>query len=113
MSYNFIHNTKASEIYIDVTFDFGDIKKNWYIPIKNRRDGTNLEDASVKEIKNYLESVKNYCDLKMEKLERCKKTLENSNSTVTKPIFDMLIEDFSWISVESFKNPNYEEEYKT
>ena len=46
MSYNFIHNTKASEIYIDVTFDFGDIKKNWYIPIKNRRDGTNLEDAS-------------------------------------------------------------------
>ena len=110
MDYNFIHNTKASEIYIDVTFDFGDIKKNWYIPIKNRRDGTNLEDASEKEIKNYLENVKKYCDPKNWK--NWKDTQKEfwkkkPKSKVTKPIFDMLIEDFSWMPVESFNNPNY------
>ena len=55
-----IHNTtKASEIYVDVLFKYGNIKKNWFVPIKNRRDGTNLEDASDDEIKKYINKVKN------------------------------------------------------
>jgi len=104
-----IHNTKASEIYVDVLFKYGKIKKNWFVPIKNRRDGTNLEDASNDEIKKYINKVKNACH--PNKWDKWRSNQDdfwkNINAKVTKPIFDLLIKDFDWVCADDFKNPNY------
>lgn len=104
-----IHNTKASEIYVDVTFKYESIEKNWYIPIKNRRDGTDYEDASDDEIKKYIEKVKVVCHPNNWDQWKSDQThfWKNINSPVTKPIFDLLVEDFDWVCADDFENPNY------
>ena len=46
MKKNWIYNNKASEIYYSVNFKYSsDLERDWYIPIKNRRDGTDFEDS--------------------------------------------------------------------
>ena len=110
MKKNWIYNNKASEIYYSVNFKYSsDLERDWYIPIKNRRDGTDFEDSEDSVIKNYIEKVKKIC--KPENWETWRKEQDefwkDKNSEVTKPIFDLLSADFSWVPVNVFNNPNY------
>ena len=106
-----IHNTKASEIYVEQTFEYGNIKKNWYIPIKQPKGtGIDLEDSSNSKIKKYLKDVKVECDPK--NWGDWRSTQEEywdkyENAGITKGIFDLLMEDFSWVPVKKFNSRNY------
>ena len=110
MKKNWIYNNKASEIYYPVTFKYGlEIERDWYIPIKNRRDGTDFENSEDSEIEDYINKVKKICH--PDNWVVWRKTQDefwkDKKSEVTKSIFDLLIENFSWVPAIVFDNPNY------
>ncbi|MBO1048459.1 MAG: restriction endonuclease [Dolichospermum sp. DEX182a] len=104
-------HTKASESYLDVTFNYeNDAKWEGSIPIEYRRTGTELSDIS--EIKEYLLQAYDHCQpnnrkewlVEQEKFWRANK----AKADVTKSLFDALT-NFQWtcISCKFPNNPNW------
>lgn len=90
-------HSKAAEEHLHVRFIYpGKEAWNLAFPIKCRRAGLELDDDA--EITQYVEEM--YEHLTHDKIENwrlsAQKFWENSKSSVTKPIFDKLAENFSW-----------------
>ncbi len=105
-------NTKASEEYIDVQFDYQGKPVEWAIPIEYRRTGTHFSDSNDLEIQDYVVEVYKKCEpgyWTAWRAEQDKFWLGKPNAKTTKPFFDVLATDFSWKSLKSDlpDNPNW------
>jgi hypothetical protein len=103
------HHAKASEVYIDVKFRYGDKLCEWSIPIEYRRTGVHLADAEPEAQSNYVEEIYQICSPKnweVFRREQAKFWAERPNASVTKAFFDVLVSDFTWKSVELDLPPN-------
>ena len=105
------HHTKASETYINVTFSYPNITLDWDIPIQYRRTGTDLRDKSSNEIAEYIEKIYMICNpLNWDAWKKEQIIFWSSkNAATTKPFFDVLVNNFKWISQLSDlpQNPNW------
>lgn len=94
---------KASEVYRNVSFEYGGITYDWDIPIVYRRTGLDLSDKTESEIEKYILEVLETCN--PENWPKFKAEQEEywatKSAAVTKPFFDVLVKDFKWKSVAS------------
>lgn len=104
------HHSKASERYLDVTFNY-DRENTWEgaIPIEYRRTGTDLSDRS--EIDEYLLQAYDHCNPQSWRgwiAEQEKFWSGKPNASVTKDFFNALT-TFTWSCIECKlpKNPNW------
>lgn len=106
------YHQKASEVYQNVKFTYGNTVLDWDIPIEYRRTGTDFTDKTNTEIAQYLNDVyekcapKNWQNWKNEQADFWK---SKGRAKTTKEFFDVLISSFKWHSVDSDfpKNPNW------
>ncbi len=105
----FRKHSKASETYVDVSFDLGET--DWWvgsIPIEYRRTGTFASDEF--EIAKLIK--KTYESFEKDRLDKWIKEQnsfwDKSNKAVTRPFFDAML-DFNWkcIHCQMPKNPNW------
>ena len=107
--HRFRKHTKASELYVDVTFDQLDTKFSWKgsIPFFYRRTGLFIEKEE--ELAKYLENIHPLFteDLVHQWTESERRYWETnlSGKTVTKPFFDKLL-NLRWNSVKYDLPPN-------
>lgn len=104
-------HSKASEVYISVTFRYRAKTVQWDIPIEYRRTGTHLAESDEVDLASYLEDVYQKCDPSRWAVFRAEQEefWSNRRSGVTKSFFDVLVADFSWKSISSDfpANPNF------
>lgn len=96
-------HSKASEEYVDVVFQYGNVKYNWAIPIEYRRTGVELGDSTDQEILEYLENTYTNCDpakWAQFAFENAQFWKSKPTATVTKSFFDALSRDYQWKSVK-------------
>ena len=105
-----IVNTKASEVYVDVIFTYGDYSWAGYDPIEYRRTGISIDFEDKEKLYPYLNSV--YVQMKPNKMDAWKKNQEEfwktkPGATTTKEFFDTLAEG-GWKcgACEMPRNPN-------
>jgi len=106
------YHQKASEVYQNVEFRYGDTVLNWDIPIEYRRTGTDFSDKTDKEIAEYINDVYEKCapiNWEKWKNEQANFWKSKPRAETTKEFFDVLISNFKWHSVETDfpKNPNW------
>jgi hypothetical protein len=102
---------KASEVYLDVVFDYGSQVCEWSIPIEYRRTGVHLSDSSKDELEEYILKVYHQChpDNWNTFLDAQKAFWsERPNADITKEFYDVLEGNFKWRSARSElpANPN-------
>lgn len=105
-----IVNSKASETYVSVTFRYGDIVWEGYVPIEYRRTGTAIDFDDKETLYSHLNFV--YDAMKPEKLSSWKEKQEEfwvtkPRADTTKAFFDKLAEG-GWKcgACEMPRNPN-------
>ena len=106
-------NTKASEVYVDVIFRYGDgIEINTSVPIQYRRTGIDIDICDNDGISSYLSEV--HDEIHPKNWEQWKQEQERfweskQNSTVTKRFFDKLSETFQYtcVTCQLPSNPNF------
>jgi hypothetical protein len=104
-------HAKASEVFVDVVFDYGAITCEWSIPIEYRRTGVHFGDSSEEEIKDYIVQVYEKCHPdNWSAFFDSQKSFwsERPNADVTKEFYDVLEEKFEWRSARDDlpANPN-------
>lgn len=93
------HNTKASESYVQVVFNYPDIPTKWegWVPVEYRRTGVSIPESDTEALENHLNSV--YDQMHPSKFDAWKadqdKYWASSRSTETKEIFYTLA-DGKW-----------------
>lgn len=103
-------HSKASERYVDVTFDYDSgTVWNGSIPIEYRRTGTNLTEDE--EVNSYIEQIYDYCN--PSRYEQWMQEQQNfwadkTKAEVTKSFFDALT-TFKWtcVNCQLPSNPNW------
>ena len=106
----FAEHSKASEKYVVAEYSFGVAKKVWYVPYYYRR--TNLFIDTEEELVELLKDSKQY--LCPETIRQYKSTITKelpnlfgAGSDVTRPIFEMLLENCGeWVCNMDFNNVN-------
>ncbi|HYO62871.1 MAG TPA: hypothetical protein VER08_04365 [Pyrinomonadaceae bacterium] len=106
------HHHKASEVYVDVVFNYPEGGLNWSIPIEYRRTGTHLKDASDEAVYKYLLDVYEQCRPSKWAEWRAEQEVfwaKRGKADITKSFFDVLEKSFTWHSVASAfpANPNF------
>lgn len=102
-------HSKASEVYQDVVFSYGNMKWEGSIPTTYRR--ANLELSSVAQIQEHIENAYDHCDPKVRKpwLDRQNDFWSTKpKAKVTKKFFDSLL-SFHWccVACDFPTNPNW------
>ncbi len=104
-------NTKASEEYIHVVFDYPDVQESWdgWVPVEYRRTGVSISREDTDELYRYMNEIyiqmhpKNYDSWKAKQDQYWAST----RSVETKEIFEIL-EDGKWHCRNcDIKNPNF------
>lgn len=105
-----IINSKASEVYVSVIFDYGTSKWSGYVPIEYRRTGTSIDFENKSKLYLHLNSV--YVQMKPDKLNAWKEAQQlfwntKAKAGTTKSFFDKLAEG-GWKcgACEMPRNPN-------
>lgn len=105
-----IINTKASETYVSVVFDYGTSKWEGYVPIEYRRTGVSIDFNNKDDLHSYLNDL--YQQMNLSKLqtwldEQTEFWKTKPNAGTTKGFFDKLAEG-GWKcgACEMPRNPN-------
>lgn len=105
-------HTKASEVYVDVIFRYGNTEINTSVPIQYRRTGTDIDVSDGKAIDAYLSEV--YDEMNPKNWEKWRKDQaefweSKRNARTTKSFFDTLSETFEYtcVSCQLPQNPNF------
>lgn len=105
-----IVNSKASEVYVSVSFTYVDYTWEGYVPIEYRRTGTSIDFNDKEKLYPYLNMI--YVQMKTDKIAIWKEKQSEfwetkPNATTTKEFFDTLAEG-GWKcgACEMPRNPN-------
>lgn len=102
-------NTKASESYVPVSFQYESSTWEGWIPVEYRRTGINIPENDEEHLINYLNEIYNKLNPARYEawLKRENEKWENSRSVETKEIFNLL-KDGKWHCRNcDIKNPNF------
>lgn len=104
-------NTKASERYVHVKFEYPDVKKEWdgWVPIEYRRTGVNIAAEDTGGLEKYLNDI--YEQMHPSKYDEWKKEQDklwkSTRSVETKDIF-YILSDGKWHCRNcDISNPNF------